>query len=52
MPLSGTLSTCGWLQEGRNQHIPSLRLAILGMAYVNVNMNAIHMCKMNGIQTL
>ena len=25
-----TLSTCGWLQERRNEHIPSLRLAIPG----------------------
>ena len=40
VPLFRTLSTCRW-QEGRNEHIPSLRLVILGDA-----------CKINGLFTL
>ena len=41
MPLFRTLSTCGWLQEGRNGHLPSLRLTIPG-----------DICKINGLFTL
>ena len=36
-----TLCTCGWLQERRNEHIPSPRLAIPG-----------HICKSYGLFTL
>ena len=41
MPLFRTLSTCGWLQEGRNRHLPSLKLTIPG-----------DICKINGLFTL
>ena len=40
VPLFRTLSTCGW-QEGRNEHIPCLRLAFLG-----------DVCKINGLVAL
>ena len=40
MPLFRTLSVCG-RQEGRNEHIPSLRLAILGDIY---KINALLLC--------
>ena len=40
VPFFRTLSTCGW-QEGRNEHISCLRLAILG-----------DVCKINGLFTL
>ena len=39
VPLFRTLATCKW-QEGRNEHIPCLRLAILG-----------DVCKINGFFT-
>ena len=59
VPLFRTLSTCGW-QEGRNEHIPSLRLAILGDIYkINAPFTLFphptppHLCslKESGIQT-
>ena len=41
LPLFKTLSTCEWLQEGRDKHTPSLMLAISG-----------DICKTNGLFTL